>query len=270
MEPRVLVDCLDSLFGSLRSLTAELDPDEWDLPTDCPGWSVKDNLSHIVGMESRLLGRPPPDHKAPEAAHVRNPIGESNEVDVDWRRPRPPAEVVAEFEEVAAERLADLRAYSDEDFAAESWTPLGPGTKADFLAIRLVDIWVHEQDMRRAVGRPGHREGPVAEHALDRLASGMPFVVGKKAAVPDGSSVVFEILGPSARKLAVAVQGGRARPVEPVPKLPTAIVTLDQDAFTRLACGRADPEEVLASGEVTLSGDSDLACRVVSNMNFMI
>jgi uncharacterized protein (TIGR03083 family) len=223
-----------------------------------------------VGMESRLLGRPVPDHKPAEAAHVRNPIGQSNEVDVDWRRHRPPTEVLAEFEEVAAERLARLRASTPEDFAAEAKTPVGPGTMADFLAIRLLDIWVHEQDMRRAVGRPGHREGPVAEHALDRLASGLPYVVGKKAAASDGSTIVFEVLGPSARKLAVGVEDGRARPLVPVPELPTAILTLDQDVFTRLACGRADPAAVLAAGEVTLSGDTDLARRVVESMNFMI
>lgn len=270
MDGQALVDRLDVLFASVGDLCAELSAGEWEAPTECPGWSVKDNLSHIVGMESRLLGRPAPDHKPAEAAHVRNPIGESNEVDVDWRRSRSAAEVVAEFQEVAAERLATLRNFEEKDFAAESWTPTGPGTVADFLAIRLLDIWVHEQDMRRAVGRPGHREGPVAEHALDRLASGLPFVVGKKAAAPDGTTVVFEVLGPSARKVAVAVEGGRARPVEPVPELPTAILTLDQDVFTRLTCGRADPAAVLAAGEVTLSGDTDLARRVVEAMNFMM
>jgi uncharacterized protein (TIGR03083 family) len=270
MEAQALVDRLEILFDSIRALAQNLTPEEWEAATDCPGWSVKDNLSHIVGLESRLLGRPVPDHKPPAGAHVRNPIGEANEIDVDWRRSRSPAEVVAEFDEVAAERLATLRAGTHEDFAAESWTPTGPGTVADFLAIRLLDIWAHEQDMRRAVGRPGHRDGPVVEHALGRLASGLPYVVGKKAAAPDGTTVVFEILGPSARKAAVGVKGGRARPIEPVPELPTAIVTLDQDVFTRLTCGRADPTAVLNSGEVTLSGDTDLARRVVLQMNFMI
>jgi uncharacterized protein (TIGR03083 family) len=270
MDAQALVDRLETLFASVGDLCAGLSPTDWEVATECPGWSVKDNLSHIVGMESRLLGRPAPDHKPAEAAHVRNPIGESNEVDVDWRRSRAPAEVVAEFEEVAEERLATLRNFQAEDFAAESWTPTGPGTVADFLAIRLLDIWVHEQDMRRAVGRPGHREGPVVEHALNRLASGLPFVVGKKVGAPEGSTVVFEVLGPSARKVGVTVEGGRARIVEPAPDLPTAILTLDQDVFTRLACGRADPGAVLAAGEVTLSGDTDLARRVVESMNFMI
>jgi hypothetical protein len=33
--------------------------------------------------------------------------------------------------------------------------------------IRIFDCWVHEQDMRRATGRPGHLTGPVVHTTSD-------------------------------------------------------------------------------------------------------
>ena len=44
-------------------------------------------------------------------------------------------------------------------------TPAGPDTYGRFMRVRIFDCWMHEQDIRRAVGRPGHVEGP----AVDRV-----------------------------------------------------------------------------------------------------
>ena len=50
--------CLQkSAWDSVISVVVELEANEWDFPTDCPGWTVKDCVSHLVGIEHRLLGR---------------------------------------------------------------------------------------------------------------------------------------------------------------------------------------------------------------------
>lgn len=268
MSDQELVDKLESVWRSIDAVCADLAVAEWLLPTDCPGWTVRDQLSHLVGGESNLLGRPAPEHSpSGDLAHVRNPIGHNNEVHVDFRRSRTGAEVLDEFREVIAERLAALRSWTKEDFDQESWTPLGPGTVRDFLGIRLFDAWVHEQDIRRAVGRPGDLEGPVAEHAFARIASAVPFVVGKKVGAPDGTMVVFEITGPAGRTFAVGVDGGRAKPVEP-PSAPTAKLTMDLQTFNCLGCGRRTADQ--CADEVRIEGDEDLAGKILANMNFMI
>jgi len=35
---------LEHVWSSLSALGASLTPDEWNLPTDCPGWTVKDHV----------------------------------------------------------------------------------------------------------------------------------------------------------------------------------------------------------------------------------
>jgi len=265
-----LVEHLEQVWSSMSSLGSELTEDEWKRPTEVPGWSVQDNLTHIVTLEASLMGRPAPEHELPEdLPHVKNDVGRRNEVLVASRRGLSGADALVEFREVTQERLEQLRGYDDAAFGAESWTPVGPGTVRDLLPFRVFDSWVHEQDMRRATGRPGDLDTPVAAEALDRIAASMPFVVGKKAAAPEGSTVVFELGGPLARRLAIGMDGGRAKPLGAVPAQPTVVVRTDTETFARLGCGRVDPSEQLAAGVVRIEGDEDLGRRVVESMNFL-
>ncbi|MEI8359965.1 MAG: maleylpyruvate isomerase N-terminal domain-containing protein, partial [Deltaproteobacteria bacterium] len=45
------VDLLERAWSSLGALAMTISDAEWDLPTDVPGWSVRDNLTHITGIE---------------------------------------------------------------------------------------------------------------------------------------------------------------------------------------------------------------------------
>ncbi len=62
MDDKELVDNLERAWASIAQLCSELQESQWKTGTDCPGWSVQDQVSHLAGTESRLLGRPAPDH----------------------------------------------------------------------------------------------------------------------------------------------------------------------------------------------------------------
>lgn len=261
-----IVELQGQVFRALDDLCSGLTADEWAKPTDCPGWDVKDNLSHIVGTESSILGRPGPEHDPGEKEWVKNPIGAGNEIHVDYRRSWTGAQVLKEFREVISERMEKLRAMSDEELAADSWTPIGPGTVRDLLAVRIMDCWVHEQDIRHAVGRPGGLDGPIAQHAFMRHSGALPFVIGKKVAPPDGTTVVFSVEGFG--DVAIVKDGKRANLMDEAPESPTVKLSMDLDTFNRLCCGRGDPDEAMA--KVRIDGDEDLGRQVLANQNFMV
>jgi len=261
-----LVDALDEVWQSIDGLCAGLSETEWKTETECPGWSVQDNVAHLIGIESVIVGAAPPDHTPPDLPHVKNDVGRSNEVWVDARRSRTGAEVLDEFRQVARQRIATLRGMTDEDFSAESWTPAGPGTVRDLIPFRVFDSWAHEQDMRRALGRPGHHDGPAAELALGRLTGALPFVVGKKVKPPDGSTVVFAWDG---NATAIGMEGGRGKVLDAAPADPTVRLTMDADTLVRLGMGRGDPAEILGSGAVKIDGDQQLGRQIVGEMNFL-
>jgi uncharacterized protein (TIGR03083 family) len=163
---------------------------------------------------------------------------------------------------VAAARLAQLRALDEEDFAREVPTPAGPGTVSDMLRLRVMDTWSHEQDVRRALGRPGHETGPVVDEALEYFGRFLPLLVGKRAGATDGQSVVF-VLGDNAPR-SILVEGGRANPVDALPGEPTTTLTMPASTFAALVGGRSDVPD-----DVEVKGDAVLAQRVLDSLGFM-
>jgi uncharacterized protein (TIGR03083 family) len=264
-----LVAQLEEIWAALSELGALIDDAAWRTMTPCPGWDVAAQYAHVIGTESMLLGRPNPEVETPAEAraHVRNQIGGFNEVWVDFLAPKSRAEVLDVFAEVTAARREALAAMTEADFDAESWTPVGKSDYRRFMQIRVFDQWVHEQDVRMALDRPGHRSGPVVEQSIDEIVRALGYVVGKKAGVPQGSSVRFDLTGETARRVDVDV-ADKAAVVDALAGDPTTTVSLPAWLFAALACGRTTIAE--HEGEARVAGDERLGRQVLEHMAFTI
>jgi uncharacterized protein (TIGR03083 family) len=269
-----LIASFEDVWGDIATLCEGFTPEQWALPTDCPGWSVQDNVAHMIGTELMLAGEQPsaPADSGADAPHIRNDIGKANERWIQSYRDRSGAEVVSEFRAVTSRRLDALRTLSSDDWDREGFTPEGPGPYRKFMEIRVFDCWFHDQDIREAVGRSGYLEGPVADLSVGRIPpKGLPYVVGKKAGAPAGSTVSFVITGSPEIVAAIEVPPeGRAVLLPAVPANPTVTLTLDRRTFTRLAGGRWSGDAARAKGRVEVVGDTELGDRVVDNMAFTI
>ncbi len=266
---RAASHALAETWGSLADACHELSKTEWALPTECPGWTVKDQLSHLIGVERSIMGEAAPAWNGSLGAHVKNDFAASNERFVAVRRARSGPEVHAEFVEVTTQRLAQLDVLTEAEWAEVGPSPVGPRPRAVFMEVRVFDSWVHEQDARRALGRPGGCGGRASAVSLDRVQGAMGFVVAKQAGCPDGTSVRFSVSGPGAdaRSFTVAVEGGRGV----VSDQGTATVRISLSAldFVRLGCGRATAEQVEAAGGIGMEGDAVTGRSVLGHMNFM-
>ncbi len=268
------IEALREVWASISALGAGLSEAEWTTPSPLAGWTVQDNLAHMTGTEMMLLGEPNPEVTVDRdlLGHVRNDIGEFNEVWVEHLRSRPGVEVLAMFDDATARRLAARDAMSDDEWNAESFTPAGRDTYGRFMQIRVFDCWLHEQDMRDAVGRPGHESGVAVEVTLDEMTGAMGFVVGKRAGAADGQSVRFDLTdaGSVVRSIGVAVDGRAAVVGADHPRLasPTVVLTMPVGVMTRLCAGRTPLTELRAS--VELAGDAEVGERVLANLNYTI
>jgi uncharacterized protein (TIGR03083 family) len=265
-----VVDELDQVWASVAEAVAGLRDAEWELATDCPGWTVRDQVSHLIGIERLLLGDPAPPALTEVPAHVRNPMGATNEAWIDARRLVPGSEVLAEFLDTTNRRLVELRAKTTAEFDVVGWSPAGDAPYREFMETRVMDSWAHEQDIRRALGRAGGRNRSGERISLERCAKAMPYVVGKKAGAPDGAAVLFVVTGLMGMRLPVVVEGRRASVAPEIPAAPTATVTMDQELFWRVGFGRVDPAALLDDGSVVVAGDAALGRSVVEAMPFMI
>ena len=100
MSDQETVANMERVWQAIIALGSTFTEQEWKTPTDCPGWTVQDQVAHMLGSESRLLGLPVPDHTPQEMSHVKNEFGQRNEVWVDWYRSSSGAQVLQRFQEV--------------------------------------------------------------------------------------------------------------------------------------------------------------------------
>jgi uncharacterized protein (TIGR03083 family) len=266
-EKSRVVELLGQEWAAIDDLLAGISDQDWSREA-LPGWDVHDVLAHVIGTERMLSGGElPPVPGGDLGAHVRNDIGRANEAWVLALNDRPHAGLLADFRAVTADRLASLRAMSAEEFNAPSWTPAGQATYARFMRIRIFDCWMHEQDIRAALGRPGNEAGPAAAEALAEVVLALGYIVGKRGRAPDGSSVLIRLTGPVERDLPVVVDG-RARVVAQIDGEPTASLCLSSSLFLRLAGGREDATEAL--GRIEFGGDEALGRQLASNLAYTI
>lgn len=271
LDKTAVVAALSAVWQDIDDLVSGFDDEQWQAQTSLPGWSVRDVVAHIIGTESMLggVGTPDADVDIATLEHVRNDIGAMNERWVRNLRGLGPAELLDRFRTVTARRRQALAEMSDDAWNDVTATPAGPDSYGRFMRVRIFDCWMHEHDIRDAVGRPADDvTGAAAEHALDELAASMGFVVGKRGGAPDGSRVSIELTGPLSRTINVAVDG-RGKVVDDFgDEAPTASITLDGLLFSRLAGGRTPLAQHAAA--ITYGGDEAVGRRVVEHLNFVI
>lgn len=259
-DPR---DLWEETSQDLLAVLHDLTDEDWDVPA-LPGWTVRDVLAHLAHLESEAAEMEQPAGGRVEVEAKRNqPMPTAvTEAGVDARRGRSAAELLAEFETACARRRQLLAEAGLSDPGAPALGLAGElgwdiGT---WLRNRPIDLWVHEQDIRTATGRPMTTTGAGAAHVSALMERIFPMTLRR---LPEGTRVVARISGPQGRVLTARVgEDGRAAPFDPSEG---SDVTLDMDDATwlRLTGGRLDP----AAAEVAVTGDEDLAATVLGRLN---
>ncbi|MCX5049626.1 MULTISPECIES: maleylpyruvate isomerase family mycothiol-dependent enzyme [unclassified Streptomyces] len=250
---------------AISELVGPLVEGEWNRRTPCPGWSVRDVVSHVMGLDCEMLGDPRPIHTLPrDLFHVTNDSQRYMEMQVDVRRHHTAPEMTSELEYVIIRRNRQLRNES-RDPGTKVRGPLGTelGLEESMRA-HAFNVWVHEQDLRAALGRPGNLDSPGAHIARDVLLAELPRIVAEDASAPRSSAVVFDVHGPIEflRTIRVDIQGRGT--LETAPALgPAATLTLDWETYVRLACGRVTPAAV--ADRVKAEGDPELTGAILRN-----
>jgi uncharacterized protein (TIGR03083 family) len=243
-------------------LLEEVPEEEWATPTDLAGWDVKACASHTAHLESILAGNPEETADVGQPAHVTSPMGLYTEIGVVNRRDASADAIINELREVATRRHTALLADPPTD--GEALPPVifagVPWTWRRLLRNRPLDVWMHEQDVRRAVGRPGNMGSPPAKHTAEYLAESLGYVLGKKVGAPTGTSLVLDMAGSEPVAFQIDANG-RGQQVAP-PAEPTTTLHMDRESFIRLAGGRCAAEP----GRVSVAGDERLGARVLESL----
>ena len=237
-----------------------LSDDDWSKPTDLPGLERARRRRPPRAPRGRA-GRP---RHGPHLVARRRPdavAADYTQAGVDARADRSPQELIDELRAAVDARVERLQDLPDPTSKPDT-TPGGVDwTWEVLLRNRAIDLWCHEQDIRRAVDVPASSAPAVPRSPTHSFAAGMPFVLGKRVAPPVGTSVVWRITGEVPLEIG-AVIGDDGRAAAEVADDPTATLTMTSEAFTVLAAGRRTPDQV----DVEIDGDEELGRAVLDAM----
>ncbi|MBA2954796.1 maleylpyruvate isomerase family mycothiol-dependent enzyme [Nocardioides sp. MAH-18] len=257
------VDVWWQAINDFTTLLEELPPEAWSQPTDLAGWDVRAVASHVAHLEGILAGSPEETADVGEPPHVTGLMGLYTEIGVVNRREASPDALINEIRSAATARHTALLADPPTDPAGKP-EPIFGGVPWDWRTLlrnRPLDVWMHEQDVRRAVGRPGGMDSPAAVHTAEYLAETLGYVLAKRVGAPAGTTAVLELEGSGPFAFTVN-DAGRGAPLAEVPADPTVTLRMSREAFIRLAGGRCEP----VPGTVTITGNDALGARIVGAM----
>jgi uncharacterized protein (TIGR03083 family) len=257
------VDVWWHAINDFTALLEKIPSEQWSTPTDLAGWDVRALAAHIAHLEGVLAGNPEETVDVGEPEHVTGLMGLYTEQGVVARSDRSPDELINEIREAATRRHTELVANPPTDGSAKPDQIFG-GVGWDWntlLRNRPLDVWMHEQDVRRAVGMPGGMDSPAAQHTTDYLAESLGMVVAKRVGAPAGTTVVLDLEGSDPVAFGVN-DSGRGERLAEAPGDPTVRLAMDRESFILLAGGRRTPD----ADAITIDGDELLGRRILDTL----
>ena len=229
----------DAFYTTLRGLDGD-----WTRPA-LRGLDVQGLVGHLIGVENDVHRCLSGDPDVADADHV-----ESTQAAAISHAGLPPARTRADWRR-AADRTLDLVRAAD-PAAKVAVHGMRLPVRA-LLLVRAFELWIHENDIRQAVGwAPSVPDASTLRMMADLAARLLPGVAAQ-AGVHETADIHLVLTGPGGGTWDVAV-GDR----QPDPAAVT-IVT-DTVGFCRLAGNRVTPAEL----DLYVTGDAELAADVLA------
>lgn len=144
----------DEFLVLARSLTSE----QLDLPTENPGWSVRDTIAHLASSEAGLIATAKRIAGGEPSPRPGFDLDAYNQRQVEKRRGQATDELLSELAESRREMLATLAALTDEQLAMEGKFSSGLPTNVFGVFRRIGEHErLHSEQIREAIAREKRR-----------------------------------------------------------------------------------------------------------------
>jgi uncharacterized protein (TIGR03083 family) len=257
------------LGRELVTLLRGLPPEAWSAPTVCRAWAVRDIAAHLLDTGLRRLSfgrddhtRPPPERPITGYADL---VAFLNAANAEWvaaaRRlsPRLLVDLLEWLEPQLAEHLASIDPDGQALFSV-AWA--GEETSAAWfdVARELTERWLHQQQIRLAVGAPPLADPELSRAVFDTFLRALPHAYAAVEA-PVGARLQISIRGGQTYDYTLERTGGGWRLLAGVAAsaapAPSSRVTLDEEPAWLLLTRGLRPEE--GRSRATIDGDAALA-----------
>ncbi len=272
--PVFLVDRFPGLHDELMTLLRGLSASDWSRPTACALWSVKDIAAHLLDGSVRRLsfGRDGLDAKADVSiSSYSGLVAYLKRLNAEWTaasRRRTPRVLIDQLDLTAGQVhvfFQSLDPYTTALFPV-AWA--GEDLSPNWFDIgrEYTERWLHQQQIREAVGATGLTGREWLHPALDVFVRALPFTY-RSVAAPPGRSVRFEILGEAGGVWTLGRGPDQWTLFTGSGAAPDANVSLDQETAWKLFSKGLDGDS--ARRRIRIQGNMELGKPVLDSLAIM-
>ncbi|GLV55492.1 hypothetical protein KDH_23360 [Dictyobacter sp. S3.2.2.5] len=260
VEPVITVDLFEPLLDRLLQLLRQLSPEEWQRPTACEGWSVKDIALHLLGDEvGKLSGgrdkdtsgrlKPGPDFVSQINAH--------NAIWVEATR-RISTRLLCELlDSTGHEVVQYFKSLPLMELGGPvSWAGPEPAPIWFDVAREYTERWHHQQHIREALQRPGLTEATFLAPVLDTFVRALPYTY-RAVEAPEHTVIHLQVTGEAGRSWFLMRDHAGWSLFTSTDFEPAVTITIDQQTTWRLLTRGLARDQALANA--TIQGDTALA-----------
>lgn len=274
MTPVFLVDLFPGLHAELMTLLRGLAPSDWNRPTACALWSVKDIAAHLLDGNLRRLsfGRDgltaAPD---PPISSYDDLVGYLNRLNAEWTaaaRRLSPQVLIELLDFTSGQVQAFFRSLDPHAPAIFPVAWAGEETSQNWfdLGREYTERWLHQQQIREAVGAGGLTARRWLHPTLDIFVRALPFTY-QGVHAPAGRSVRIAIEGDAGGVWTLVRDAERWSIFAGWEAGPAATVSLDQEAAWKLFSKGLGQES--ARRRIRIEGDPRLGHPVLGTLAVM-
>jgi len=268
-EPVLVVELFPPMRQELLRLLSNLSPVEWERPTSCSLWSVKDVALHLLGGDLGILSRRRDEYQGAgkpieSYEELVALINSLNEIWVKATRRLSPR-VLCDLLQFTGPQVEAFFASLDPLAAGVpvDWAGAGPAPVWLDLAREYTERWHHQQQIRDAVGKPGLKQRQFFRPVLDTFVRGLPRTF-KDVGAAAGTAVQLSIQGESGGDWFLVRESSHWTLFVEAETTPAASVLLDQEDAWRLFTKGLSPKE--ARSRARVEGDPALGARVLETV----
>jgi uncharacterized protein (TIGR03083 family) len=263
-----------ALHPELITLLRSLSTNDWSKPTACAEWSVKDIAAHLLDGSLRRLSfqrdrfQPPMDGVIDTYAEL---VVHLNRLNAEWVRAarRLSPELVIQLLELSGPPVAELFLGLD-PFGPALFSVAWAGEDSSLnwfdIAREYTERWLHQQQIREAVGAPGLTAREWLHPVLDVFLRALPFGF-RDLHRAEGTALGIEVEGDAGGSWTLVRDPAKWDLYSGRHPKPGGRVDLSQDTAWRLFSKGLDPR--LARTRVSISGDQDLGTAFLRTLSIM-
>ena len=272
-QPVIVADLFPEILDALLELLASLSAEDWQQPTVCPGWSVKDVALHLLGGELGNLSR----RRDGYSLALGTPTSTWEELVIainDWNQGW-----VQAARRISPRLLIDLMTLSGlqmcdyfrslDPYALGrpvSWAGPGPAPVWLDIAREYTERWHHQQHIRDAANASGLKEPRFMAPVLSTFTRALPRAFRSTSAA-ENTCVTLTITGESGGRWSVVQERGEWVLYQGAPDQPAAEAMLDADIAWRLFTHGLS--QSAARQGLSVKGDQALGLRVLEMVSII-